>query len=705
MGKSIGIDLGTTNSAAAYYDREVRVLPTRMNEPLTPSVVSYRKSRRESRPGQILVGRAAVSNARLAPEDTIFSIKRLMGRTVDEPKVEEVQERFGYAIVSSDDPEDRGVRVLLNGVEYTPIDVSAMILRQIKEDAERALGEEVTHAVITVPAYFEERQRAATREAGQQAGLVVKKIIDEPTAAAVAFGIDKAEERHRVLVYDMGGGTFDISLIQMVNKQFQVLAIEGDMWLGGDDFDHEIVKAIEERIKAEYDGFDPSGDERFLMVAKQEAEKAKILLSGQNEVDLLIPGITSAPNVGLVDVDMVITRQEFNDMIQKYVDHSMDLVRKVLRDQELGVGDITAVLVVGGATATPLVHQAVTDMFGRDKVKGYIDPMQCVALGAGLLAARIKVIECPNPDCEAENTEDAMTCGRCGHSLVGARVRGDVSVGAVTAKSLGISVVRDGAPDTYAVIIPKGTPYPLHRPMERTFYTTAENIIKVPVYEGEETLATKNDLQGVIEYPLPEDIPVGTPVSVRFDYDQDRVLKVTVWVHGRSDLKKEQTLARDRPRAAFEKEDEAEEEWREMLEGTINASRHFQSQYSRYLDPGTASKMEADIQRAERAFAEGNKIEGSRVVNALHRTIMGSGVASQLFIAERAMDGLGPEAATLLREAVRKLRTAHEAGDGEEVERISMALQLAVARIFQRRASQTDVPDQDFGGLLKDLGR
>jgi len=595
------------------------------------------------------------------------------------------------------------VRVLLNGEPYTPVDISALILRQIKKDAETALGAEVTHAVITVPAYFEERQRAATRKAGQQAGLIVKKIIDEPTTAAVAFGVDRADERHRVLVYDMGGGTFDISLIQMVNKQFQTLAIEGDMWLGGDDFDHEIVQAIVEWIKDEYDGFDPSEDDRFRIIAKQEAEKAKIWLSGQEEVVLTVPGIASAPDVGLIDVDMVITRDEFNGMIQKYVDRSMELVRKALRDQDMDVDDITTVLMVGGATATPLVYQTIRDMFGADKVKRHIDPMQCVALGAGLLAARIRVIECPN--CQTENPEEATECGECGSSLAGEQVRGDVSIGQVTAKSLGISVVRDGVPDTYAVIIPKGTPYPLRRPMERVFYNTAEQMIRVPVYEGEDAQAVQNDLQGVIEYPLPEDIASGTPVAVRFDYDQDRVLNVLVRVQGRDDLKTEQILARDRPRAAFEVQEEAEEEWREMLKGTINAAQHFESQYGGYLDPAAAAKMKSDVDRAEQAFEKGNKVEGTRVMNALHRTIMGSDVASQLFIAERAMDGLGPEEANLIREAVRQLRTAHEAGNREQVEKISMGLQLAVAKIFQRRASQTEVADQDWGGLLLDRGR
>ena len=255
-----------------------------------------------------------------------------------------------------------------------------------------------------------------------------------------------------------------------------------------------------------------------------------------------------------------------------------------------------------------------------------------------------------------------------------------------------------------SVIIPKGTPYPLHRPAVRTFQTASEDKITVPVYEGEDPIATRNDLQGVIEYPLPEKLPVGTPVSVRFDYDRDRVLKVTIWVHGRDDLKVERTLTRDRPKSAYQAVDDSDDEWRDMLEGTLNAARHFMEQYSRYLEPGASAKMQSDIQRAERAFEEGNKAEGKRVTNALHRTIMGSGIATQLFLAERAMDGLGPQEASLIRDAVRELRSAYDAGNIQQVDKISAALTVAIAEIFRKRSGQTEVADQDFGGLLKDLG-
>jgi molecular chaperone DnaK len=698
MGKSIGIDLGTTNSGAAIEEGQVRVLPTRMNEPLTPSVVSFRQPRRADRQGIILVGRAALNNAVNAPDQTIFSIKRLMGRSIDDPKVAEVRDRYPYIITEADNPEeDRGVRVELNDVKYTAVDISAMILRQVVEDAERALGADVSHAVITVPAYFSEAQRAATRTAGDQAGLVVKKIIDEPTAAAIAFGMERSEERHRVLVYDMGGGTFDISIIQMVNQQFQVLNIEGDMWLGGDDFDREIVAVIVEWVKEEYD-FDPSEDRRFLMLAKQHAERAKIALSGQPEVDLIIPAATRTPDGELVDVDMVITRDQLEKMIQHYVDHSMDLVRKALADQNLDPDDITAVLMVGGATAVPLVHQAVANLFGEERVKRYIDPMQCVALGAGILAARLTGIECP--ECKTVNPEDIRECQKCGALLASARSVGSIGLGEVTAKSLGISAVgRDGQPGTFAVIIPKGTQYPLTKPMERVFYTTSENLIRVPVYEGEDLVASRNELQGTIEYPLPEEVEPDTPVTVQFNYDKDRVLTVSIRVHGRPDLQIETVLTRDRPRTDFEPDDES---WREELEATTSTAEYFLEQYRDYLDRGAAMKMENDIRKARRAYVEGDRAVGKQVMEALHMTVLGSGVASQLFLAERAMDGASPEAAERLARASQELKAAHRDGDRRRVEQISMALQVVAARLFQERASQMELESRDYEGLLRE---
>ena len=698
MGKAIGIDLGTTNSASAYYEKDrVKILTTRMNESLTPSVVSYKKKKKNDL-GMILVGRAAVNNALLQPQNTIYSIKRLMGLTIDDPKVEKAKKNLSYSIVEDDDTENRGLRVLINNTKYSAIDISSMILKQIKEDAELSLGEEVTHAVITVPAYFEERQRSATREAGIKAGLIVKKIVDEPTAAAVAFGIERSDENHRVLVYDMGGGTFDISLIQMVNKQYQTLATGGDMWLGGDDLDNQIIQSIIEWIKTEYDGFDASENERFMALAKQKAEETKKYLTAQDEYDLQVPGAISIPDEGLVDIDMVITREDFNAKIQQFVDRSMDIVRKTMKEQNMTNDDITEVLMVGGSTAVPLVFDTVVQMFGEEKVKRHIDPMQCVAYGAGILASKIKSIECPK--CNTENSENAKECKKCKYIIADIKPKGEVGLGEVTSKSLGICVVKNDMPDYYAIIIPKGTQYPLNRPIEQTFYTTTDNIINVPVYEGEDQIAVKNDLQGVVEYKLPENVPTGTPVSVKFDYDQDRVLKVSVRVQGYDNLQIEKTLSRDRAIADFERREEEEEKWRENLENIQNAAAQFLNQYRTYMDDGAAKKMASDIEKAKRAYEQKDKNEGTRVMQTLQRGITGSGIASQLFIAENSMDGLESDQVGLIRNAIKKLRSAHEQKNNSEANKISNALNIALSKIHQQRQNQTEIGDKDFGGLL-----
>lgn len=698
MGKSIGIDLGTTNSAAAIEDGRVKVLPTRMNEPLTPSVVSYRQARRAGRQGIILVGRAAINNAVNDPEQTIFSIKRLMGRTIDDPNVNDVRDRFPYTVTQADDPDDRGVRVVLNDVKYSPVDVSAMILRQIVEEAELALGADVTHAVITVPAYFSEAQRAATRAAGDQAGLIVKKMIDEPTAAAIAFGIDRAGERHRVLVFDLGGGTFDISIIQMVNEQYQVLAIEGDMWLGGDDFDREIAQEIGKWVQKEYDGLDPTSDRRFLMLAKQQAEKAKIALSGQPDVDISIPAATRTSGGDLVDVDMLLTRERFEEMIQPYVDRSITLVHRALNDQHLGPDDISAVLLVGGSTAIPLVYEAVAKVFGKEKVRRDVDPMQCVALGAGILAARLQGVECPQ--CRTLNVEDARECMNCKTALASARSVGGIGLGEVTARSLGISAVgKDGKPGYFSVIIPKGTQYPLARPQEKIFYVTSENLVRVPVYEGDDPIAARNERQGEIEYNLPQAVPPNTQATVSFNYDKDRVLTVGIRIHGYPDLKTDKVLTRNR---SLGESDLQDDKWRQDLEGTTNTAEYFLEQYQDYLEPGTVAKVRDDVQRARRAFAEGNKVVGVQITEALRMAILGSGIASQMFLAERVMEGEPPQVTQRMQQAIRELKDARRRKDQRREQEIAMALQMAVVRIVQERAGQPAVESRDYDGLLRE---
>jgi len=637
-----------------------------------------------------------------ASEQTIFSIKRMMGRSIDDPKVAEIRERYPYTICESDDPENRGVHVILNDTSYTPIDISAMILKQVIDGAEHVLNDKVSHAVITVPADFSEAQRAATRAAGEQAGLIVKKVIDEPSAAAIAFGLEqKATERNRVLVYDLGGGTFDISIIQMVNQQFQQLANQGDMWLGGDDFDRKIVDLIIEWVIKEHD-FDPSEDKRFLMLAKQQAEKTKIALVGQDEVDLIIPAATRTPDGETLDVDMTVTRKQFERLIQPFVDHSMKLVGEALTEQNLNKDDITAVLMVGGSTAVPLVHQTVANFFGDKKVRRDVDPMQCVALGAAILAARLSGVECPK--CQTENLEEAQSCKKCGTSLASARAVGSIGLGEVTAKSLGINAVgRDGQADSFAVIIPKGTQYPLIKPMESVFYTTSEHLIKVPVYEGEDPIASRNDLQGMIEYPLPQEIEPNTSVSISFNYDKDRVLKMGIRVHGRSDLEYETNLTRDQPPIPIPGTPEEEEDtWREDLNGVTNTAENFIEQYREYLPDGVAKKAENDVKKARRAYAENNKVEGQRVGEALHMVILGSGTATQLFLAERAMDGATPEQAEKLNRAMQELRKARLEKNPQREEKISQALEMGINQIFRERNSVQEVGEHaDLDGLLR----
>jgi molecular chaperone DnaK len=700
MGKSIGIDLGTTNSVVAYYEGgQPLVLRTR-DETLTPSVVSYSKShpkKTEGQIGKILVGRSAVNNALVAPENTIFSIKRLMGRTIDEEKVQEARKHFGYTFVDTGDPEDRTIKVKLHDKVYTPVEISAMILAQLKEDAEKALGEEVTHAVITVPAYFEERQRNATIEAGRQAGLIVKRIIDEPTAAAIAFGIDKPDEKHRVLVYDLGGGTFDVSLVQMVAQKFAGLTIEGDMWLGGDNFDYEIVKAIEAWIRAECN-FDPSSEKRFRTFAKQKAEKAKIALSRQEEFHLICPAIAHSSDGKVADLDMFITREEFNKAIHPYVDLSMDLVRKSLKSQNMEKDDITTVLMVGGVTATPLVYEAVTRLFGKEKVRRHVDPMYCVAIGASILAARLDTVDCPT--CHTENAEDAKICMTCGKEIAITRV----TLIEKTAKSLGIGVIKDGKPDVYAVMIPKGTRYPLPKAMERTFFTAAKNTIKLSVYEGEETIASLNERQGDVEYTLPQDVPIGTPVTVSFDYDKSRLLKVTIWVQGYPHLKKDVVVDRSGQLGSAIKS-KPERDWREDVQKTLNMVRQFLADYRDFIDPGQVSKLEADLQKAEELERNENEMEAQRIMKALDSVLFSaSGTASLLFLAElinRRVEQ--PKMQHQIRTLVKELRSAAKQNDGEQLTKASNTLRVAlrVTTALIERTGATPIEDQAYYGMLK----
>ena len=671
--RAIGIDLGTTNSLAAIADKETKVLLTRAGEQLTPSVVSFAK-RRRAEEGEIVVGRQAVANAVRAPEETIFSIKRLMGAVYGEERVEEVRKHIGYRL---DDPppaeaEDQGVKVLLGGQAYSPVDISSMILKQVRIDAEQALSDTVTHAVITVPAYFEERQRDATRQAAEQAGLKVLKIIDEPTAAAIFFGIGKENERHRVLVYDLGGGTFDISIIQMARGQYQVLEITGDRWLGGDDFDRAIIARMIEWVKDEYD-FDPSQDKDFLGKAKGEAEKVKIALGSQESAEIFAPILLKIPSQGPVDVDMTVTRQQFESDIRPLVERTIELVNSALRNQNLTPDDITEVLLVGGSTGVPLVREAVADLFGQQKVRRHVNPMECVALGAAILANSYEL------------TEDTVVN------------RQEGTVSEVTAMHLGIAAVKGDNPDAFVPIIPKGTPYPLSEPKKSVFRPVEENqtLIRVAVYEGLNQLASLNDQQGVIEYPLPRGIGAANPVEISFNYDANRVLTVGVRVVG-TDLVIQETLRRNAPRVGPKN---LLDDWREDLQPAVRAGKQFLQTYGAYMEKADHDELQEHIEHGERALESDNQVEGRRAAMTLQNKIFGCGTASQLFIAERAMTDAPREVAHQIAQAVRNIRIAHANNDQSSVERFSTALRLTVAQLIARRPEDVSTRNIPKGGL------
>ena len=659
--KAIGIDLGTTNSLAAIAEKDIRVLATRAGEQLTPSVVSFVK-KKKTPDGEIVVGSQAVANAVRAPEETVFSVKRLMAAIYGDPEIEEVRKHIGYRLADApaSDVPDQGVKIMLNNQPYSPVDISAMILKQVREDAEHAIGTSVTHAVITVPAYFQERQRDATRAAAEQVGLKVLKIIDEPTAAAIFFGVGKEGERHRVLVYDLGGGTFDISIIQMTGGQYQVLEISGDRWLGGDDFDRKIIQRMIDYVQDQY-GHDPSQDKDFLGKAKGEAEKAKIALGNLSSVEIYAPLLIRIPNQAPIDLEMTITREEFAADIAPMIEKTVELVHGALRNQSFTTDDITEVLLVGGSTSVPQVREAVVEVFGKDKVKRHGNPMECVALGAAILASQYELKE---------------------ETVINKQDRALVEE--VTALHLGIVAVQGDNPDAFVPIIPKGTPYPLTEPKKRVFMPVEDNqkLIRFAVYEGLSELASLNQQQGVIEYPLPRGIGAATPVEVSFNYDANRVLTVGVQIVG-TDLFMERAVQRNT--GLVERRKTPLDDWRDDLEPSIRLGKRFVETYGTFMHPADHSELEELIKQGETALDGDNQIEGRRAMLALQNKIFSCGTASQLFIAERAMQDAPPAEARQIADAIKNIRIAHDTDDQARVAQFTRTLKLAVAKIIYRQ--------------------
>jgi molecular chaperone DnaK len=550
MAESIGIDLGTTNSvgAVALNGGTPQVVPTRERKRITPSVVA-----RHHREGTLLVGEVAIRAAQADPVNAIFSIKRLMGRRYTDPEVEKVKKHVSYRIVQPDGGRDQAY-VQIGDKSYSPIEVSALILEKIKEDAQTALSVPVTHAVITVPAYFDDNQREATRQAGNLAGFKVKRIIDEPTAAAYAFGMNLDPSSSKtIIVYDLGGGTFDISIISISEGVPVVEHVEGDNWLGGDRFDAMIMDYVlsQEERKNPGIGKDLRADPEFMWKLKQAAEDAKKTIGGAPSADIVLYGMLR----GKLDVDVQLKQADFESWVRQDIEGSVALMEKAMRGPGLTPADIDNVLLVGGSTALPLVRRLLAQRFGAEKIKAYVDPMECVALGAAVLASRTEKKVCPAKKCQTENEPDAVKCARCGGAIGDAEAmvkcphcqalhaKGDVvcertgkplvaAAGGVTAKPYGIEI--EGG--KLEIIVPKSTRYPTPEPIFREFKTVvdAQERIVIPVYQGFDEVASKNELQAEIvlpeQGPIEESqrVPKGTPLDIGFAIDENGTLEVRV---------------------------------------------------------------------------------------------------------------------------------------------------------------------------------
>ncbi|WP_026943638.1 molecular chaperone DnaK [Helicobacter rodentium] len=481
MGKVLGIDLGTTNSAMAVFEgNEAKIIANKEGKNTTPSIVAFTDK------GEVLVGDPAKRQAITNPEKTIYSIKRIMGLMFNEDKAQEAKKRLPYKVVD----RNGACAIEIAGKVYTPQEISAKILMKLKADAESYLGEEVTEAVITVPAYFNDAQRKATKEAGTIAGLNVLRIINEPTSAALAYGLDKKHSEN-IVVYDLGGGTFDVTVLETGDNVVEVKATGGDAFLGGDDFDNAIIDWAAAEFESE-NGINLKNDVMALQRLKEAAENAKKELSSAQETEINLPFIT-ADSSGPKHLVKKLTRAKFESLIEQYINQTIDKIASVIKDADLGKNEINEVVMVGGSTRIPKVQERVKDFIGKELNKS-VNPDEVVSMGAAIQGGVLK-----------GDVKDVLLLD-------------------VTPLSLGIETLGG----VMTRIIERGTTIPTKK--NQVFSTAEDNqpAVTIQVLQGERELARDNKMLGNFELSGIPAAPRGVPqIEVTFDIDANGILTVS----------------------------------------------------------------------------------------------------------------------------------------------------------------------------------